>query len=285
MKNSKLVFQELVEKIALNDYQEEIKAIALILMDKVLGASKTDIMAGKMVSVSEGTLNTLEEYVTRINRFEPVQYVVGEGYFYGRPFKVNHSVLIPRPETEELVRAVLKDENPGKGKAPKVLDIGTGSGCIAITLFLEHPGATIYASDISVEALSVAGENASFHDARINLARHDILKEIIPFESLDVIVSNPPYVAESERSTIRSNVLEFEPHSALFVPDDDPLIFYREIVKKGKRALRKGGLLSVEINERFGDQVSELFRLNHFAGVEIILDVAGKPRVVIGRSE
>ncbi len=286
MKNSKVVFQELVEKITLKEDPDEIKSIVWILMEHVLEVSPTDILAGKVVSMTPETEQRLDYYVGRLNRNEPLQYVLGEAVFYGRKFEVNPSVLIPRPETEELIRSVMqwrysairaKDHQP-----PRILDIGTGSGCIAITLCLEWEGAEVFATDISTAALSMGVGNAELHGVKVNFIEHDILHDDIPIGNLDAIVSNPPYVAEREKGEMRPNVLEFEPRLALFVPDDDPLIFYRNIVARSKRVLNPGGLLAMEINEKYGQEVSALLRAEGFADVELSTDVSGKERVAKG---
>ena len=288
MNSSKIIFQQLVDKITLRESPGEIRSIAGMLMEKVLGLSSTDIMAGKTILHTPDAIRVLEQYVARINRNEPVQYVLGEAHFYGRTFQVNPSVLIPRPETEELIRMVLLRKNSTNetknttGPAFRILDIGTGSGCIPITLFLEWPGAEVYASDISAAALSVAEGNAERHHAKINFLRHDILKDEIPLTDLNIIVSNPPYIPEIEKHEMQSNVVQYEPDIALFVSDEDPLIFYREIARKAGVALKKGGLLTVEINERFGKEVSEIFTRQGFIYVEIIPDVSGKERIVKG---
>ena len=286
MKNAKVVFQEIVDLITLQEDQDEIHGMVQILLEHSLGISKTDVMAGKVVSVTPEMEHRLQNYVDRINRHEPVQYVVGEAYFYGRKFQVNPSVLIPRPETEELIGMVLFWKYSGKELTirmnPRILDIGTGCGCVPITLRLEWPGAELFATDISTAALSVGVGNAEMYGVSVNFIEHDILNEKIPLANLDVIVSNPPYIAESERSAMRSNVLDFEPHLALFVPDDDPIVFYREIARKSRPVLNTGGLLAVEINERFGNEVAALLLENGFTDVEVVRDVSGKQRVVKG---
>ncbi|MEX1239408.1 MAG: peptide chain release factor N(5)-glutamine methyltransferase [Cyclobacteriaceae bacterium] len=285
MKNSRTVFQQVVDDIHLGESPEEIRDMAFVLLESTFGVSKTDIMAGKIVAFPQETALALKKAVDRINKGEPVQYVVGEEYFYGRKFHVNPSVLIPRPETEELVRAVMGYHNAlliarNKPQALRILDIGTGSGCIPITLSLEIAEAELYATDVSTAALSVAVGNAETYGAKITFIEHNILKEKIPLSNMDVIVSNPPYVTEKEKGEMKPNVLDHEPHQALFVSDVDPLIFYKAISERSKGALNPNGLLVVEINEKFGKDVSEIFQLNGFRDVEIVKDVAGKERIV-----
>lgn len=284
MKNSKLLLGEIVSAINLNQDAQETYAIAYLLLEKFFGLSKTNVLAQRMVPWDDEALEQLQDAIKRINRHEPVQYVTGEQHFYGRAFGVSSSVLIPRPETEELVRTVLAYKNrlsPRRSGDPfTILDIGTGSGCIPITLFHEAGPAEVYATDVSSEALSVAARNAQRLDAAIHFINHNILEENIPLTGLDVVVSNPPYVTEREKPALQRNVIDFEPHLALFVPDEDPLLFYREIARQAKTVLKPSGLLAVEINEKFGREVSALFAAEGFGDIAVIKDIAGKERVV-----
>ncbi|MEX2231304.1 MAG: peptide chain release factor N(5)-glutamine methyltransferase [Cyclobacteriaceae bacterium] len=287
MKNSKVLFQEIVACVTLEERPEEIQSIIYILFEKLFGISITDVMAGKILVESQESARTLQRWVERINHGEPVQYVVGEEHFYGRKFQINPSVLIPRPETEELIRVVLTFSSSLQQKRSlndplKILDIGTGSGCIPITLFLELGAAEIYATDVSNAALSVAVSNAETFQAKITLIEHDILNEKIPVSNFDIIVSNPPYVTQTDKTLMKENVLAHEPHLALFVPEDDPLIFYKAIVREGNECLRNGGLLAVEINEKYGTEVTNLFLQQAFEEVFTVNDISGKPRVVRG---
>jgi release factor glutamine methyltransferase len=287
MKNSKTLFQELMARITLEESVEEIQAIAYILLEAFFDVSRTDIMAGKGVDYSEEKVQLLQHSIERINKGEPVQYVTGEESFFGRKFQVNPSVLIPRPETEELVHQVLLYRNvltseQGDKKLLKILDIGTGSGCLPITLFHAASPTEMFATDASSAALSVASNNAALHAADVTFIEHNILREQLPFTDLDIIISNPPYVREKEKSEMKLNVLNYEPALALFVPDDDPLIFYREIAAQARDTLKPGGLLAVEINEKLGKEVSALLEGAGFKEVDTIKDIAGKPRVVKG---
>lgn len=260
-----------------------------MLMANEWNISRTDIQGEKAIHYSTESMQKMRGMIRRLNDHEPVQYVLGEEYFYGRKFQVNPSVLIPRPETEVLVRVVLDYQrktfqNNKMGSPVRILDIGTGSGCIPITLFLEITKAEVYATDISKAALTVAKQNAENLHAKINFFEHNILQEEIEIKDPDVMVSNPPYVTEKEKDDMERNVLDFEPHLALFVPDDDPLVFYDSIVKKAKHVLNPGGLLAVEINTQFGKAVSQRFLQAGFKEVEIIKDIDGKERVVRGVS-
>jgi len=287
MKDARSIFQELVNRITLDEPKDEIRSLALIILEKFLGLSRTEIMAAKPVAINEELTTSLTEAVGRINDGEPVQYIVGEAFFCGRKFHVNPSVLIPRPETEELIRVVLSkvsaDAQPKRGDKFRILDIGTGSGCIAVTLSLALDSAEVVATDVSPAALHVAQFNAAMHHANVRLIEHDILKGPVPVNNLDVIVSNPPYVTRREAGEMQRNVLDFEPHLALFVPDDDPLLFYKAIVKQSLGSLVPDGLLAVEINEVYGAGVRTLLVDAGFSEVQIDNDVPGKQRVVSGR--
>lgn len=283
MKNSKILLEEVMARITLQESADEVRSIALILLDHVLGISRTDVVAGKMVSVTTPMSNKLAKLVDQVNRNEPIQYVVGEAFFYGRVFKVDTSVLIPRPETEELVRRVLdwSGRSPS-GAEYRVLDIGTGSGCIPVTLALELKKAEVFALDISVDALALAKKNADLHGARVKFIQQDILTDTLTLADLDVVVSNPPYVLAEEKGSMKSNVRDYEPHLALFVPDTDPLVFYRRIVSQATTALKENGLLAVEINERFAAEVLELFVTSGFNEARVEKDISGKDRIVSG---
>lgn len=220
-----------------------------------------------------------ENDLQRLERWEPVQYLIGYGDFYGRRFAVTGETLIPRGETEELVRHICS--GPPRGR---VLDIGTGSGAIAVTLAAEWGGETrVEAWDISAGALEVAKQNARNHGVaeRVRFVERDVLT-YLPFESdrFDLVVSNPPYVTESERAEMRPNVADYEPAGALFVPDDDPLRFYRAIASLP--LLRPGGELWFEINERFGSPIQELLSSTGYTGVRVMRDLNGRDRFVRG---
>lgn len=282
MKNSKTVFQDFITNITLKESTDEIKSIAHLVFAKILGLDRTDILAAKPTILIPEQEEKLYAIAQRINRHEPVQYILEEAEFFGRLFKVNASVLIPRPETEYLIHEILHYVNLLKKHDLKILDIGTGSGCIPITLKKELPEALITATDISIDALSVARENATALNAPVDFIQHDILTLDIPLGELDVVVSNPPYIAQTEEFTMNRNVLQYEPHLALFVPDDDALKFYKAIAIKAREVLVGGGLLIVEINERFGNETAVLLKENHFHQVTIIKDLDGKDRIVKG---
>ncbi|MEQ8424739.1 MAG: peptide chain release factor N(5)-glutamine methyltransferase, partial [Cyclobacteriaceae bacterium] len=224
----------------------------------------------------------LQSSILRINKGEPIQYIIGSQEFYGRTFQVNKSVLIPRPETEQLVSEVINHVKRDANSTLSLLDIGTGTGCIPITLSLELKNITACGIDVSEDALTVASTNNKIHGSNVNFLRCDILSESLPEGTYDVIVSNPPYITENEKAEMKSNVLHFEPDIALFVPDNDPFLFYHAIVEKSISYLKSSGLLTVEINERFGKEVSDIFLQNSFQDVRIIKDLSGKDRIVKG---
>lgn len=282
MKNSKTVFQDFIANITLKESTDEIKSIAHLVFAKILGLDRTDILAAKPVTLEPELEEKLYAIAQRINKHEPVQYILGEAEFFGRLFQVNASVLIPRPETEYLIHEILHYANLHKKHDLKILDIGTGSGCIPVTLKKELPEASVTATDISIDALTVARNNATMLNASVDFIQHDILAQDIPLGGLDVVVSNPPYIAQTEEAAMNSNVLQYEPHLALFVPDDDALKFYKAIAIKAHEVLVRGGLLIVEINERFGNETAAVLKANDYHHVAIIKDLDGKDRIVKG---
>jgi release factor glutamine methyltransferase len=285
MMNSKTLFYDLAGKILLKENKEEIYSILYIIFESLFGISKKDILSEKAIFVDDTCMDRLDSIIQRLNKNEPLQYILEEAHFYGRQFYVNSSVLIPRPETEELIQVVLKYIKGSSIDNPsvKILDIGTGSGCIPITLSLEMPQAEVYGTDISSNALTVAKKNAQLLQAKVRFIQHDILNEEISFvNQLNVVVSNPPYVTMAEKDSMMSNVVAFEPHLALFVPDNDPLIFYKVIVNKTKKIICTNGLLAVEINEAYGKEVAELFLQSGFRKVQIVKDIFNKDRMVTG---
>jgi release factor glutamine methyltransferase len=282
MKNSKVLFKELADSVTLKQDKEEIDSTIYLLLNHCLGLTRTNILAEKSINITSAQELILKESIQRFNAQEPVQYIIGFADFFGRKFHVNPSVLIPRPETEELVFLALNFLKQNKTSAPKICDVGTGSGCIAITLAAEVKNASVIASDISEDALITAKRNCDLNEVHVNLLQHSILKQPLPYNFFNIIVSNPPYIAEREQETMEKHVLGFEPHLALFVPDDDPFVFYKAITSQAKDALILGGLLAVEINEQFGNDVSELFKSSGFLNVEVVKDIFGKDRFVKG---
>lgn len=222
----------------------------------------------------------LKERLDRLATGEPVQYVVGHTEFYGREFEVGRGVLIPRPETEELV-ALVVGENDVRGV--NILDVGTGSGAIAVSLAAEIKESKVSAIDFSADALEIARRNAARLGVDVEFTEADIFAWSPVVESLDVIVSNPPYIPESERATMRVNVVEFEPPTALFVPDNDPLIFYRQIADVALSALRPSGRLYFEIHETLAAETASMLRSKGYEEVRILSDMNSKPRMIACR--
>ena len=278
MRNSKDLFRDLQKQITLSEDTAEVESILYLVLEHIAGITRADVISQKAISLTVKEGQRFEESIKRLNAHEPVQYILGKTDFFGRAFTVNPSVLIPRPETELLIDEILKKTSNVPGK---ILDIGTGSGCIAITLAKELPGKTVIAVDISEAALKTASANAKELSAQIDFRKINILTEDIPFGGIEVIVSNPPYVTVSEQASMNNNVLKHEPHLALFVPDNDPLVFYKAIAQKGLQVLKPDGKVYVEINEQFGKETGDVFRMEGFIMIRIVKDLQGKDRVVI----
>ncbi len=278
MPNSKDVFEEVKNQILIEEDRDEIESIAYTLLHKKFGISKSDVVAKTQAPKINTVL--LAQLISRINKNEPLQYILGQQEFYGRAFKVDPSVLVPRPETELLVAEVISICQQNKITNPTILDIGTGSGCIPITLSLEIEGANTVGTDISREAIEVATYNASMHNARSTFMVRDLFKDEFPKSQFDFIVSNPPYITNSEKKDMKNNVIRYEPSLALFVPDDNPLLFYNEIIKQTV-AMATGRIWIVfEINERFGKEISAALRLEGFENIKILRDFSNKDRIV-----
>jgi release factor glutamine methyltransferase len=262
----------MVSGITIAEDRGEIESIVYLIMHSLFGIRREQIMVEKEVVYDE---TELSDIITRINSNEPVQYILQEAEFYGRLFFVDSNVLIPRPETELLVREVL--DNARGRKSLKILDIGVGSGSIAVTLACEIPDAVVTATDVSKDAIEVAHRNSLTFNTFIDFFVNDILGEELPITEVDIIVSNPPYVANAESSMMSPNVLEHEPHLALFVPDNDPLVFYRAIAKQAAKI--RAGMVFVEINEKYGNEVRSIFTENGFEA-QIVKDIDRKDRIV-----
>ena len=257
----------------------EAKAIARLVFEVRFGLSMSDICLGKDTQLSANNQKELKGIVDRLLEQEPIQYVLGQANFCGRTFMVNEHVLIPRPETEELCQWInSQDASP----RVRLLDIGTGSGCIAITLAAMYPKAEVTAWDISPEALEVARENAKRTHVNVSFEQIDILHlpSNLLHQTYDLIVSNPPYICNKERACMEANVLEHEPHTSLFVPDDDPLLFYRTIAQYGQIALEPRGWLYFEINPLYAQSLSDMLHMMSYHDIELKLDQYGKQRMI-----
>ena len=245
-----------------------------------LGMNRLEYAAVKDDELSETDTKRMTDVLTRLLQGSPLQYVLGIQRFAGHDFCVDGSVLIPRPETEELVQAIL--EGNARRDGLRVLDIGTGSGAIAVSLALAEPSWSVSAMDVSPQALATARENASRMGAQVEFIMADILsmQDGVPYGRYDVIVSNPPYVLESEKSRMHKNVLEYEPALALFVPDEDPLLFYRAFSRFAAGAMEPAGWLYFEINAALGDATADLVRSCGFGDVAVWKDISGRDRFV-----
>lgn len=257
----------------------ELQALIRLIMESVCGLTTCQLLVGKDRELSEIERSKINEIVTGLRQEEPIQYLLGEAYFKELTLQVNPSVLIPRPETAELVDRIAADY--AASGVIRLLDIGTGSGCIAIALARALPQAEVNAFDISAEALSVAKENARRNRAAVAFSQADILKATPPTSAYNVIVSNPPYIMLKEKAQMERNVLDHEPHLALFVPDEDPLRFYRAIADYARVALRPGGRLYFEINPLCQDSMRQLLEEKSYKQIEILSDFYGKARFTI----
>ena len=323
-----MTYNQLWKRLTAIYNEREAQAIVRTVLDALFGMSLTDICLGKVTQLSADDTTRLEKIMQRLEKSEPVQYVLGAEWFAGRLFDVAPGVLIPRPETEDLVkwtcdeakekekednskeeRGKEEKENPKKGEAqkkeeqllssllknnkevpkkgeeaphPSILDIGTGSGCIAITVALTLPQARVTAWDISTDALAIAAGNAHRLGASVRFEHQDALSAPDDEERWDVIVSNPPYICDRERADMSDNVLSYEPELALFVPDNDPFLFYRAIASYASKALKPGGRLLFETNTAYAHEVAQAMANEGFTAIEVRNDCFGKPRMVKG---
>lgn len=279
-------YRDLWHQLAPSHGESEAKAVARMVYEVRYGLSLSDLYAGKDTQLSADDQAELQEIARRLSNHEPVQYVLGQTDFCGRTFLVNEHVLIPRPETAELCQWILSSSISFPSLSPiPILDIGTGSGCIAITLAASFSDAEVYAWDISPEALEVARTNAVRNSVNVHFEPVDILS-IAPSlwrglgETFTLIVSNPPYICHCEAAAMDANVLDHEPHTALFVPDDDPLLFYRAIATFGQQMLQPDGWLYFEINPIYANELRELLHIMSYHDIEIKEDQFGKQRFI-----
>ena len=299
-----MTYEELWHRLTPLYEAGEAKAIVRWVLDVRFGLSWTDILCGKVTELSAHDQTELEKIMQRLEKGEPIQYIIGVTDFFGRQFHVAPGVLIPRPETEELCRWILASDkhrltrtvreslhqsdaevrvSPSQSDA-NILDIGTGSGCIAITLAQELPDAKVTAWDISDDALRIAADNAKSLGANVTFEHRDILEKSLTSHlspltpQFDLIVSNPPYICEKEKSAMECNVLEHEPHLALFVPDDDPLLFYRAIAQYAVEALKPQGSLFFELNPLYADDLAQELSMMSYHDISIRRDQFSKPR-------
>lgn len=278
-----MTYNDLCKRLtAVYDHGEAV-AVARMVLERAFGLSLTDICCGKVTQLSADESQRLEEMTRRLCSSEPVQYVLGEAVFGGRTYHVDGSVLIPRPETEGLCAlAVEAAAATTTGGRVRILDIGTGSGCIATTLALDVPGSDVTAWDISPEAIATATGNAQRLGATVRFVLQDALHAPADDSLWDIIVSNPPYIRHAESRDMHPNVLRHEPHGALFVPDDDPQLFYRAITSYAIHALRPGGRLLFETNTALTDATARLMSDLGMGHVSMADDCFGKPRFACG---
>lgn len=253
---------------------QELQAMIRVICEDVFNYDQVDVALRQESELPDFAPERIADIIARLRRHEPLQYIVGSARFHGHRFKVTPAVLIPRPETEQLVDLII-DKNQGSDL--QVLDMGTGSGCIAISLARALKFAQVDALDVSRDALEVARQNAADLKVKVRFFESDMLSPQ-PAARYDIIVSNPPYVCWSEREAMDRNVKDYEPGQALFVPDNDPLLFYKAIAPYAAQSLERGGKLYLEINQRFGNEVKRLLQDNGFDEVRIIEDSFGKVR-------
>ncbi len=270
-----------IREILLSNYGiKEADSIAEILLESRIPGIRLKLISDPFMSIDEKDLRDIFEMLLELKSHKPIQYVLGETEFMGLTFKVDENVLIPRPETEELLSWIIQEDLSEK----IILDIGTGSGCIPISIAKKGPTSIkAYAMDFSKAALEVAKQNAKNNNVEIVFFEDNILSPQRSNQNFDIIVSNPPYVRESEKVLMADNVLKFEPESALFVKDSDPLIFYNAIIAYSKLYLRQGGLLFLEINENFGSELLTLLGNEGFGEIELRMDLSGKERMIRAR--
>ena len=286
LKNYKTTFLQELSSL----YEEqEIESFFYIILEKLHGLKRIDLALNPQKVMDGAHLKQWKNIVTELKKQRPVQYILGETTFYGLSFLVNENTLIPRPETEELVELIIKSfESSVSGSGLKILDIGAGSGCIAISLAKNIPNAAVFAIDVSEKALAVAKKNAEFNKVAIDFISTNIL-DVVTLSAVagldkqfDIIVSNPPYVRNLEKDEIKPNVLEYEPHLALFVDDIDPLLFYRKIAELAIKNLNPNGKLYFEINQYLGKETINLLEDFGFRNVELKKDIYGNDRMIEG---
>jgi len=261
--------------------EKETKSLVHQVLSHVLNLSRFQVSLDPSKKVEPEHEIKIKNIVQELKEFKPIQYILGFTEFFNCKIEVNQDVLIPRPESEELINWILKKK---EWDYPNILDIGTGSGCLAIALARHIPNSSSTGLDISTGALEIARQNAELNNVRVNFRQHDILSGIdsIGQDKFQLIVSNPPYVRESEKKYMHANVLNWEPSLALFVLDSDPLIFYEKIISGSYRLLSPGGCLFLEINENFPNEITQLYQENNYTGVEIAKDLSGRFRMAKG---
>lgn len=284
MQNINLLYQFYIEKLQTIYNIDESKAITNNVFEELLLVKPHQIKILN-IDISDEEENNLLTILDRLLSHEPIQYILGKAWFYGNKFLINKHTLIPRSETEELVELVIKTLNHSNFKTPKILDIGTGSGCIAISLKLAIENSNVFALENSQEALLIAKQNAKELNADINFIEDDILNIANPLTNqlFDVIVSNPPYILQKEKVEMETNVLNFEPHEALFVNNNEPLLFYEDIANYALQYLKPNGFLFFEINQQYGNQTTAMLQDKGFLDIKLLQDINGNDRMICCR--
>ena len=257
----------------------ESESFFYIILEHLHNLKRIDLALQPDLEISEKELNNWEAIVAELKTQKPIQYILGETFFYDLKFEVNENTLIPRPETEELVALIL-NSNTGTQKKLKILDIGTGSGCIAISLAKNIPNAQVFALDVSEKAIKMAQKNAKLNEVTITFLYQSILETDNLNQQFDIIVSNPPYIRNLEKIEINKNVLDYEPHLALFVENDDALLFYRKIAQLAKKNLNQNGQLFFEINQYLGKETLKLIEDLGFKNIQLHQDIYGNDRMI-----
>jgi len=275
----KAAIAEIRKELAGTYSGEEIDSLVFLIFEKLKGYSRTQFLLAGDSELAKEDLIEIEKMVSRLKNNEPIQYILGGTWFYGLPFYCFPGVLIPRPETEELVQWIIQEN---KHTAPTIMDIGTGTGCIAISLRKNIPNASVLACDILPVCLETTSRNAELNNCEVSVFEYDILKGTpeINFPELDIIVSNPPYIRKTEKPLMGKNVLDYEPELALFVPNEKPLIFYDRIADFALKHLKNEGLLYFEINEAFGQECLQMLWQKGFSGEILKKDIHGKDRMI-----
>jgi len=257
---------------------DEARALAWWVVEEMTGLTRANLQIDGKGSIKFPNVQIFDPIIARLRQFEPIQYIFGHTFWCGLDLKLTKATLIPRPETAELVERISHSSFPISSSPFRVLDVGTGSGCIALALKQKHPEWEITGIDISAEAIEIARENATRNHLNLSFLQTDIFSKEIENQSYDLIVSNPPYIRESEKADMRLNVLNFEPSSALFVPDDDPLLFYRRIA-----SLRIATYLFFEINENLSVEIEQMLKNLNYENIQLANDIYGKPRIFQAR--
>ena len=279
--NLKKYKSHFIEQIELLYDAEEAESFFYLILEKLHQMKRIDLALNPAFEISDFDIEKWNLIVSDLEIYKPIQYILGETEFFGLKFSVDSNTLIPRPETEELVALILKICNAKKIENPKTLDIGTGSGCIAISLAKNLSNAKVFGLDVSEKALQIAETNAKLNQVEVDFILQNILEVDDLTQQFDIIVSNPPYVRNLEKHEISKNVLDYEPHLALFVEDNDALLFYRKIALLAQKNLSENGLLFFEINQYLGKETMELVQKLNFKNIQLKQDVYGNDRMIL----